>query len=143
MIALSVRYDITPKAWPLIERWVADALTEGNADIAPEVVKAHVERGSMQLWLAWDDKRAHGCCVTEFAESVRGKCCNLVVVAGLDFERWRPLTATIKAWAREPGCVRLEAGGREGWTRIRERRYDDLENRWAVGIMARLGIVRL
>jgi hypothetical protein len=117
MIAISVRADLSPKAWPLIEKWVSEALAEGNADIAPAFVKAHLERGSMQLWLAWEDKRAHGCCITETAESVRGKSVNLVVVAGLDFKRWRPLTQAIKDWAREQGCVRLEAGGRKGWTR--------------------------
>lgn len=117
MQAIAVRPDLTPKVWPLIENWVAEALAEGNADIAPSAVKAHLGRGSMQLWLAWEDKRAHGCCITEFAESVRGKSVNLVVVAGLNFKKWRPLTKTIKDWAREQGCIRLEAGGREGWTR--------------------------
>src|SRR5262245_56183764 len=117
MNAIAVRPNLTGKAWPLIERWVAEALTEGKADISPEAVRAHLERGSMQLWLAWDGKRAQGCCITEFAESVRGKCCNLVVVAGLDFKTWRPLTGAIKDWARGEGCVRLVAGGREGWAR--------------------------
>ena len=117
MKALGIRPALTPKTWPLIERWVMDALAEGKADIAPQTVRAHLERGSMQLWLAWDGKKAQGCCITEFANSVRGKCCNLVVVAGLNFRKWRRLIETIKTWARENGCVRLEAGGREGWQR--------------------------
>lgn len=72
----------------------------------------------MQLWLAWDGDRARGCCITEIVESVRGRACNLVVVAGEDFAAWRPLTDTIKLWAKSKGCARLEAGGRAGWQRL-------------------------
>lgn len=119
MITKLITPHLTSKAWPLIEQWVTDALTAGAADMAPEAVRYHLERGTMQLWLAWDEnaRRAKGCCITEIAESVRGRCCNLVAVAGLDFKQWRPLIATIKAWAVEQGCVRLEAGGRDGWQR--------------------------
>jgi len=117
MKALQVAPHLTPRAWPLIEKWVAEALAEGMADIGPAVVKQRLITGDMQLWLAWDGRKAHGCCITETFESVRGKGCNLVVVAGLNFKKWRPLTKAIKDWARGNGCVRLEAGGREGWTR--------------------------
>lgn len=120
MRAIVLKPELTGKYWPLVERWVAEALIEGKADLAPGAVRERLKRGTMQLWLAWDDesKRAKGCCVTEFAESVRGTACNLVVVAGTDFARWRPLLDAIKDWATQRGCVRLEAGGREGWTRL-------------------------
>lgn len=117
MRAVAVNPEAIPKAWPLIERWVGEALVEGKADLAPAAVLAQLQRGHMQLWLAWEGKRALGCCVTELNESVRGRYCNLVAVAGLDFAKWRPLIEIIKAWAREHGCVRLQAGGREGWVR--------------------------
>jgi len=108
------------KAWPLVAMWVAGALVKGKADIGPEDVRRALDRDEMQLWLFWDDEcnTARGCVVTEFADSVRGKACNLVVVAGNDFETWRHFVETIKAWARAHGCVRLEGGGREGWQRL-------------------------
>lgn len=120
MRSVTVSPELTPMAWPLVERWVREALIEGKADLSPASVKAKLRHGSMQLWLAWDDtgRRAKGCCVTEFAESVRGTCCNLVVVAGIDFPQWRSLIDDVKDWARQRGCVRLEAGGREGWLRL-------------------------
>lgn len=105
-------------AWPLIERWVESALEEGKADIAPGFVRACLGNGDMRLWLAWENRRAKGCCVTEFTDSVRGRYCNLVVVSGSDFALWRPLIADVKGWARRSGCKRLQAGGREGWPRL-------------------------
>jgi GNAT superfamily N-acetyltransferase len=107
-------------AWPLVVRWVAAALVNGKADIGPEDVRHALERGSMQLWLAWDDEArvALGCWVTEVCESIRGKCCSMVVVAGEDFKAWRQLHEAVVAWARQHGCVRLEGGGRDGWLRL-------------------------
>jgi hypothetical protein len=105
------------KAWPFVQRWVAEALAGGHANHAVEEVRASCERAAAQLWLAWE-RRPRGVCITEIHDSVRGKTCNLVAVAGEDFGKLAPLLETIKAWARENGCVRLEATGRGGWERL-------------------------
>ena len=106
-------------AWPLIEQWVAVALRRGNADQAPEEIRRHIERGTMQLWLAWADgePRPRGVWITEVLESARGRLCNIVVLAGAKFETWRPLESYLAKWARENGCVRLTMVGRRGWVR--------------------------
>src|SRR5262245_29701165 len=112
----------TPKAWPTVASWVAEALTNGKADIGPNDVRVRLAQGLMHLWLMWDDeaKTARGIVVTEIADSVRGKYCNLVVVAGErgSFPAWHSMTYAIIAWAQRNGCVRLEGGGREGWQRL-------------------------
>ena len=105
------------KAWPFIWQWVSDALARGNADLCAEQVREHLDRGSMQLWLAWDGKPV-GCCITELIESVRGRCCNLVIIAGEQFGTWGHLEADVARWARDDwGCVRLSLIGRKGWVR--------------------------
>lgn len=107
----------THHAWPHIAGWVSEALIRGNADLTPEQIAEHLDRGSMQLWLAWSSKPV-GCCITELIESVRGRCCNLVVVAGDDFRTWGHLEADVARWARDDwGCVRLSLIGRKGWAR--------------------------
>jgi hypothetical protein len=121
MIAKPVPATTTGKAWPLVERWVVNALKRGKADQTPTEIKQALECKAMQLWLAWDGQRAHGCCVTELCETANGKTCNLVAVGGVQFKRWQPLLDTIKGWARENGCVRLEASGRPGWERMAAR----------------------
>jgi len=118
MIARPVRSTLTPKAWPLVEKWVLAALKRGKANQTVAEIKDALATKSMQLWLAWDGERAKGCCITELYDSAQGKTCNLVVVAGIQFKRWQPLTETIKAWARENDCTRLEASGRPGWERM-------------------------
>jgi hypothetical protein len=52
---------------------------------------------------------------------VDGTTCNLVVTGGVQFKRWQKLIGTIKDWAREQGCTRLEASGRAGWERAVKR----------------------
>lgn len=105
------------KAWPFIAEWVSDALARGNADQSLEDVRQQLDRGGMQLWLAWDD-RPRGVCITELIDSARGRACNIVIVAGERFGAWAHLEADIARWAREDwGCVRLSLVGRKGWTR--------------------------
>ena len=107
----------THHAWPHIATWVSEALIRGNSDLTPEQICEHLDRGSMQLWLAWDGKPV-GCCITELIESVRGRCCNLVIIAGEQFGTWGHLEADVARWARDDwGCVRLSLIGRKGWAR--------------------------
>jgi hypothetical protein len=109
----------TAAAWPFVERWVEAALKRGNADQSGEDVRGHIERGTMQLWLAWDDDagRPRGCFVTEVLDGARGRYCNFVVAGGgRGFSPWR-MEDWFAAWAREKGCVRLTLVGRRGWAR--------------------------
>lgn len=107
----------TGKAWPFIVEWVAEALIRGNADLSPDEIRQHLDRGSMQLWLVWDGKPV-GVCITELVESVRGRSCNLVIVAGDRWANWAHLLAEVERWAqKEWRCVRLSLIGRKGWAR--------------------------
>jgi hypothetical protein len=119
MLARGVPPRLLPTAWPLVEEWVATALRRGNADQSPDDVRRHIERETMQLWLAWanGEPRPRGVWVTEVLESARGRYCNIVVLAGGGFETWRHLEGFLAKWAREQGCVRLTMVGRKGWAR--------------------------
>ena len=119
MRAVAVPQHLLPTAWPLIEPWVATALRRGKADQSPDDVRRHIERGTMRLWLAWSDgePKPRGVWITEVLESARGRFCNIVVLAGEQFETWHPLVGYLSDWARENGCVRLTMVGRKGWTR--------------------------
>jgi hypothetical protein len=115
MKALLVVPAKVPKAWPYVEHWIKAALARGS-DNTPEEIQEHLAKGTMQLWLAWDDKPV-GVCITELTRSVRGKCCNIVIVAGERFDAWRHLEEDVAIWACDQGCVRLQLIGRRGWTR--------------------------
>ena len=103
------------KAWPHIEHWVKAALVRGS-DHTPDQIGLHLARGTMQLWIAWND-RPRGICITELIEGARGRHCNIVVVAGEAFDAWRHLEEDVAIWAALQGCVRLEMTGRQGWVR--------------------------
>jgi len=132
MRCVAVKPNAVSAAWPLVKTWVANALQRGKSDQTPADVLRWLQAGSAQLWLAWPERgegypegKALGCCITELNASARGRTCNLVVVAGGDFPQWQQLVEPIKEWAREQGCVRLEASGRAGW----ERRLRDPRNK--------------
>src|SRR5690606_17473040 len=112
------------KAWPLIEPWIASALEAGLSDNTPADIRPFLEDGRMQLWLAWDEERriAKGCCITELIGGARGRHCNVVIVAGAEFDAWETLVADIETWAIGHGCNRLEMNGRPGWERKLARR---------------------
>lgn len=112
------------KAWPLIEPWIASALEHGFADQTADDVRWHLERGSMQLWLAWDEERrvARGCWVTELIGGARGPHCNVVALGGVEFSEWAKLQDDLEKWAIAQGCNRLEMSGRAGWERKLARR---------------------
>jgi hypothetical protein len=105
------------KAWPHIAEWVSDALVRGYSDLSANDILRHLESGSMQLWLAWVGDRPRGVCITELLESVRGRFCNIVVIAGEDFGAWAHLEEDIARWALDWKCVRLCLTGRKGWVR--------------------------
>jgi hypothetical protein len=117
MRAVQLRSELIAQTWPLIERWVAAAVAKAKGNQSPAEIRAALEKGAMQLWLAWTGRNAKGCCVTELYETARGRTCGLVIVAGQDFSEWLPLTWHIREWARAQGCRRLEASGRPGWER--------------------------
>lgn len=116
MKAIPVAPITLPCHWPQVEGWIAKALAKAKADIALQDVHDCIAEGKMQLWLVHDGE-LRGCCVTEVHESVRGRCCNLIVVAGNGFSRWKHLESDIAAWAITKGCKRLTLQGRAGWTR--------------------------
>jgi len=117
MRAIGVAPERTATAWPIVAHWISAALERGKGNTSSNEVRDALHSGLMQLWIAWSQTHAKGCCVTEIIDSARGKTCNLIVVAGLDLAQWLPLTEHIKDWARSHGCVRLEASGRAGWER--------------------------
>ena len=116
MKAVFVQPNKIARVWPLVEPWVKAALMRAS-DLSPDQVREHLERGTMQLWLAWGQKRAFGICITELVESVRGLCCNIVAIAGEKFDTWAHLEQDVQTWATEWGCVRMSLIGRKGWVR--------------------------
>lgn len=115
MRAVQVPPRVTLLAWPHVEHWITAALDRGS-DHTPEQIRLHLAHGTMQLWLAWDN-RPIGVCVTELIEGARGRGCNIVIVAGEKFGAWRHLEEDVAIWASLQGCVRLEMTGRQGWVR--------------------------
>src|SRR5262245_47569193 len=116
MKTVHVRPSAVPTAWPHVEGWIVEALRKAHADLSPHQVRHFLERGTMQLWLAWDGKPV-GCWITELIESVRGRTCNVVVLAGDRLDDWTHLEADMVKWAREWQCTRFALTGRRGWVR--------------------------
>lgn len=97
--------------WPLAEELLKPVLKETD----PKRVKAFIEDGTYQLWLA-DDKAA---CTTAINTFPVGKVLTVVHLAGKGLEQWlfEGLSA-IESWGKENDCDRIRINGRDEWSRI-------------------------
>jgi hypothetical protein len=106
----------------------ADAVDHAAADIERAIrrggdfdlddVRRKVAARDWQLWVPTIDGRAMGVIITHVSQRPRAKVAEIVLLAGRNAKTWMPRAEEmIAAWARELGCVALEAAGRSGWER--------------------------
>ncbi len=101
--------------WPEVRGWVSQAADVTKVKTADDWLD-DIDRKKAQLWVISRDGHAVGAIVTEVYETAAGLTVGLPIAAGemCDVET---TLATIEAWAKEVGAVRLEGCGRPGWER--------------------------
>ncbi len=74
----------------------------------------------LQLWLVVDpDEKIRAALVTDITPYRNGfKTCLVTVIVGSEPRSWIKLRHVLEDWARDQGCVKIEAIGRVGWKRI-------------------------
>lgn len=70
------------------------------------------------LWGVYDkNKNILGCFTTSVEEYPRARILVITALSGHDLEKWYEKSLeTVKNYARDMGCSRIEARGRGGWT---------------------------
>jgi hypothetical protein len=105
--------------WPFAEPYIKRALDHTSGEFLPADVKAFCQQGTVQLWLVSEGSRIVAAITTEIINYPRRRHCRIITLAGSRAAEWTEQADTIiSAWAREQGCVALEAFVRKGYVPV-------------------------
>lgn len=107
------------RVWPLVDKYVADAVIFTRGAFESSDVCALCERGAMQLWLATRGDEVLAALVSEITDYPRKRIVGVPFIGGKDLRAWfRKALHTIEAWSKEMGCVGMQGGARRGWGKL-------------------------
>jgi len=106
--------------WILVKDFIQKACARSDNFCDAEDVKKWLEQGTMQLWVAWDNKnkKVKCVCVTELRQYPKYKVCDCRITTGTDHKSWVDFMDTVMQWAKGQGCKKMELFTRPGWERI-------------------------
>lgn len=107
------------KVWPLIDKYVVDALAYAQGVYLPSDIKGYCEGARMQLWIATRGDKVLAAVITEIMDFPRMRIVSVPFIGGTDLRSWfRKMLLTVEAWSKEMGCVGMQGGARRGWGKI-------------------------
>lgn len=105
--------------WPMSEAYVKRALDHTLGEYTAQNIREFCKDRILQLWLVSEGERIVGAATTEIVTYPNRKHCLIATVGGSKAVEWSELLfATLGAWAKEQGCVSLEAKVRRGYVPI-------------------------
>jgi len=112
--------DRVKDVWILVEDLIQKACDRSDGFADAEDVKNWLEQGTMQLWVAWDNKskEVKCVCVTELKQYPKYKVCGCKITTGSDYKQWVDFMDIVMKWAKEQGCRKMEVHTRPGWERV-------------------------
>lgn len=116
---LPVAAEHVRRVFPLVEKYVADALVFTRGAFEPSDICDACEREAMQLWLATRGDEVLAAVVSEITDYPRKRIVGVPFIGGKELDAWFPkMLETIEAWSKEMGCVGMQGGARRGWARL-------------------------
>jgi hypothetical protein len=107
------------RVFPLVEKYVADALVFTRGAFEPADICDACEREGMQLWIATRGDEVLAAVISEITDYPRKRIVGVPFIGGREMDAWFPeMLATIEAWSKEMGCVGMQGGARRGWARL-------------------------
>ena len=99
--------------WPLVEIAMSGTVHEPGFDI--NYYKEKCLTGDLILWVVRNGKAA---IMLEVLEYPKGRCCDILTLAGYEIDSWLDELSEIEAWAKRQGCNKMTLTGRKGWVRM-------------------------
>ena len=118
MDAMWVAKPDVKKVWAQVEPMLLGALKKNIPLWNTQDILDGVMKDEMQLWIAYDDddQKLLGAVITQIMIYPRGKLVNVFLLGGNNIKMWKDKMAEkIERFAREEGCLYLQAIGRKGW----------------------------
>ena len=110
--------------WILVKDLIQKACDRAGAFADAEDIKSWLEKGTMQLWVAFDnnDKKIKCVTVTEIRQYPKYKVCDCKITTGTDYKSWVDFMDNVVNWARSLGCKKMEIFTRPGWEKVLKRK---------------------
>ncbi len=103
--------------WALAKPLLEPAFDD-NSDSTIEATEADVMSGMALLWLAWDGKKLIAAATTSLVKTPRYKMCIVTSAGGVGSKLWNEFMPMVERYARDEGCGRVRAMGRQGWAKV-------------------------
>lgn len=111
--------ELVDRFWKYAEPYVKRALDHTSGEFTPTDIRDYCRNQVIQLWLIAEGERVIGACTTEIVVYPQRKHCRVVTLGGTKAPEWTSLLDTIlAAWAKEQGCVAMEAFVRKGYVPV-------------------------
>jgi len=104
--------------WPIVVEHILKGLEFSHGELDVDTIYRALINREMQLWSAFQtDGECVASLVTEMFYFGNKKVMRLVVLGGGHMSDWLDFLDTLREWAAENGCDRIEAYCREGMMR--------------------------
>jgi len=106
------------RVWPVIEPWLARALTFGPDLWTTEFIGQQLQNKERILWLATTETEILGFCITTLTTFPKGMVLEINWTGGATHKGryWmHQMFDVLKAWGLHCGANKLGGGGRRGW----------------------------
>jgi len=103
--------------WSAVEPLLKKATDRGTDYLIVDLYE-QIDNGTMQLWVAFDDKEILAACTTKIITYPRLRVCGLTHIGGKGMRDWLRFEPIVSEWAKEHGCSHLEGYARPGWLRV-------------------------
>lgn len=100
--------------WPLCEKWIDDAIAEGQGDEGKLDVLIAIARG---VYLLFFDPE-HFASVVHIQQFPAQKVATIVYIGGVGLEAMKSAFEQGKAWGRTQGINVVRTYGRPGWSKV-------------------------
>ncbi len=121
-----------PQTWPLVEKYIANALEYCKGEYTPDQIQVLLSIGQRILIVAVDDGVIHGAAVLELFNRPAARVAHIVAIGGKLISSEDTL-AQLKALVASFGATCLEGAARESVSRL-WRRYGFEEKYRIVGV---------
>ena len=96
--------------WILVEDLIQKACDRAGAFADAKDVKAWLEKGTMQLWVAFDGSNIVGAVVTDIVTYPRMKALCMQFCGGTELKDWKDsMLALLRRYAKDMGCEVIES----------------------------------
>jgi len=117
-----VPIDHVNDVWEKVGHMLSPAVSVTNGRYMLYDVYVAVQRGTMQLWIAFtDDREILGCEITTITDYPSKRVLTSLFTGGTDIRLWRDeMMMFLLRWAKDNECEAIEGYGRKGWIKMLE-----------------------